>query len=151
MKKVVSILLAGLALFVTFSALIIVSTDAGARGRSSGSHSHASGARSHSSGVRSQALHSGARVGVYIGAPIITSSWWMYPDPYYAYGPYFPPVVQGQEQSVVYVEQQAPSDVAPSAPLAQQYWYYCEDSKTYYPYVQDCATPWQTVVPYALQ
>ena len=151
MKKSISTLLAGLAVCATLSALIIVSTDASARGRSSGSRSHASGARTHASGAHGHTIHRSAHVGVFIGAPIIASSWWNYPYPYYAYGPYFPPVVQGQEQSVVYVEQQAPVGMAPSVPQAQPYWYYCEDSKTYYPYVQDCATPWQTVIPYAPQ
>lgn len=39
----------------------------------------------------------------------------------------------------------------PSAPVAQApqpaYWYYCQDSNTYYPYVQQCAGGWQQVTP----
>jgi len=35
-----------------------------------------------------------------------------------------------------------------SAPQAQQqYWYFCNDSRTYYPYVQQCAGQWQRVTP----
>ena len=30
---------------------------------------------------------------------------------------------------------------------AEGYWYYCPDTKTYYPYVQSCASRWQEVVP----
>jgi len=153
MKKFISTLLAGLAVICSLGALTFVSTDAGARGHSSGSRSHSSGARSHSSGVRSHSFYRGAGVGVFVGAPIIASPWWYNPDPYYGYGPYFPPVVQGQEQPSVYFEQQAPMGVGSSAPQAQaqQYWYYCQDSSTYYPYVQNCATPWQLVVPHAPQ
>ena len=157
MKKFISTVLAGLAVIGTLGAL--ASTEAAARGQASASRSHASGARSHSlgarshsSGARSHSFHRSARVGVFIGAPIIASPWY-YPDPYFGHGPYYPPVVQAQEQPMVYVEQQAPEDVAPFPPQAQaqQYWYYCQDSKTYYPYVQNCATPWQSVIPYAPQ
>ena len=148
MKKFISSVLTGLALIGMLGMLTFASTEAGARG-------HSSGARSHASGTRSHTFHRSARVGVFVGAPIIASPPWYYPDPYYGYGPYYPPVVV-QEQATVYIEQQAPLAVAPapsSAPQAQpqQYWYYCEDSKTYYPYVQDCTTPWQRVVPHAPQ
>jgi hypothetical protein len=34
---------------------------------------------------------------------------------------------------------------APPASAAQ-YWYYCEESQTYYPYVTTCKTPWQAVL-----
>lgn len=30
---------------------------------------------------------------------------------------------------------------------ASSYWYYCPDSSTYYPYVQQCASAWQRVAP----
>ena len=32
-------------------------------------------------------------------------------------------------------------------PAAGNYWYYCRDSQTYYPYVQECASPWDRVAP----
>jgi hypothetical protein len=103
--------------------------------------------------------HFRGRVGVFIGAPIVASPW---AYPYYGYGypyygpAYYPPVV---EQPSVYVEQ-APSAVAPAAPppasapqaqAQQQYWYFCQDTKTYYPHVQTCASPWQRVMPHAPQ
>lgn len=81
-----------------------------------------------------------------------------YPYPYYGYAPaYYPPIV---EQPSVYVEQQAPYAGAPSAPppssapqaqARQQLWYFCQDTQTYYPHVQNCATPWQRVMPHAPQ
>jgi len=109
----------------------------------------------------------GVRLGVFVGAGIIASPW-LYPRPYYygpyGYGPYYgpygygpgyyPPVVV--EQPTVYTEQaQAaapmapPPDAVPQAQQPQQDWYFCQDTQTYYPHVQNCATPWQRVVPHA--
>jgi hypothetical protein len=140
MKKIVSTTLAALATVSALSALALVSTDAEA---------HRFGGR--------------ARVGVYIGGPVI-SPW----RPYYGYGygypygyPYYSAPVVVQEQPTVYVEQQqdpaiagqaapAPS-TAPQAQAQPQYWYYCQDSKTYYPHAQNCASPWQRVIPHAPQ
>ena len=83
-------------------------------------------------------------VGLYFGVPI---GGWGYPyyyPPYYpsypAYPAYYPPV-QAQPQN--YIEQ-APQ----AAPPAQNnFWYYCPDSKAYYPYVRDCPAGWQRVSP----
>jgi hypothetical protein len=73
----------------------------------------------------------GPRVGVVIGVPFPYYSPWYYPPPVY-YDP--PPVI-----------------VAPPAPaVAQpqsQYWYYCADSKMYYPYAKECPSGWQPVTP----
>lgn len=84
------------------------------------------------SGVRTHARHvapprhfvRGARVGVFIGAPLYAPFY--YPAPSYYYSP--PPV---------YIEQ------APTP----GYWYFCPESNTYYPYVQECAGGWQPVLP----
>jgi len=69
--------------------------------------------------------------------------WYFYPQPVYPYpDPYTPPVV---------VVQTAPAPVPqPPAPTVQpqqaaQVWYYCEASKTYYPYVSSCPAGWKTV------
>lgn len=133
-----SLLSTSLAALFAAGALMIASTDADANGRH----------------------HFRGRVGVFIGAPIVASPWWYGPRPYY-YGyapypyPYYGPVVR--EEPSVYIEQNdAPAPAAPApAPQAQapqqQYWYYCQDSKTYYPHVQTCASPWQRVIPHAPQ
>lgn len=106
--------------------------------------------------------HFRGRVGVYFGAPVVVSPWLYGPRPYYyGYGPYpypyYGPVIR--EEPTVYIEQN-PADAAPApaapAPQAQsqpqqQYWYYCQDTKTYYPHVQTCASPWQRVIPHAPQ
>jgi hypothetical protein len=145
MKTIISKSLVALAAVSALSTLALVSTDADAR---------------------TYHGHGRARVGVYIGGPVI-APWRPY---YYGYGygypygyPYYSAPVVVQEQPVVYVEQQpdpaiagqgAPTAPAPSsAPQAQQqqYWYYCQDSKTYYPHVQNCTSPWQRVIPHAPQ
>ena len=60
---------------------------------------------------------------------IVGGIWYFYPTPIYPYpDPYEPPIV-----------------VAPSAPPAPQYWYYCANPQGYYPYVPNCPGPWQRV------
>ena len=85
--------------------------------------------------------HSG--VDVVVGGPFWGPSWY-YPMPYYYpyyYPDYYAPVVVEPSSPPVYIErddseeQSAPSGV----------WYFCPDSKTYYPYVKECPGGWQTV------
>ena len=91
-----------------------------------------------------------ARVSVGIGFGF---GGWGYPGygwggyPYYGgygYGyPYYAAPVVVQQQPTVYVEQ-------PQVQQAQQpagYWYFCNDSRSYYPYVKECASAWQRVAP----
>jgi len=89
----------------------------------------------------------GARVGIHIGVPLFRTHY--YPAPYYVY----PRTIYVQPATTtVYVErsdtQSAPEPSAvPSAPAQESYWYYCPDSKAYYPHVGSCPSPWQRVVP----
>lgn len=87
-------------------------------------------------------------VGIYFGVPgPFYYSPYYYPR--YHYPPaYYPPAVVAPAPSYppVYIEQPAAAP-APSAQSSTAYWYYCRDSQTYYPYVQQCASPWQQVVP----
>lgn len=71
--------------------------------------------------------------GFYVGIP------WVFPPPYY----YYPPrvVVLPPAPPPVYIEQ------APAAAPAPSYWYYCEASRAYYPYVKDCPGGWMAVAP----
>lgn len=67
--------------------------------------------------------------------------WWWGPPGYPYYRDYYgePPVV---------IQQQSPEYVQPSPqPEQQYYWYYCPDSKNYYPYVKKCPGGWLKVVP----
>lgn len=93
-------------------------------------------------------------VGVYLGGPIISP--WFYPPPY-AYYPrpiyYHPaPVIIAPQSPPVYIEREATAPApAPAAGAAteesQSWWYYCGESKTYYPYVKTCPGGWQRVSP----
>jgi hypothetical protein len=71
--------------------------------------------------------------------------WGWGPGPWYYGSPsyYYPPgVVSGSPTT--YIERQ---DVAPKEPASTDWWYYCEESKSYYPYVKTCPTGWQKVSP----
>ena len=111
--------------------------------------------------------HSHARVGVFIGAPLLFAPWY-YPAPYY----YSPPVVVRErvvvrEPLVFYDEHgnpvpaqprvaqapaQAPAQTQAPAPAPSSSgtptWYFCADTQAYYPYVQTCASSWQRVMPH---
>ncbi len=84
--------------------------------------------------------HRGPHIGVYFGGPLFSPFY--YPSTYYRS---YPPTVYVQPAApTVYVER---SDVQAAAPPPESYWYYCPDSKTYYPHVSSCASPWQRVSP----
>ena len=93
-----------------------------------------------------------------MGLAFTSPFWYGYGSPYYApyYRPYYygypaygyPAAVGVPEYAAgpaTYVEQAqpAPSAAAPEA----GYWHYCNESQAYYPYVQQCAGPWQRVAP----
>ncbi len=82
---------------------------------------------------------------------IVGGMWYFYPRPMYPYpDPYTPPVVI-VEQSQPPVQIPAPPAppvqyAQPPAPQPQaQFWYYCESSKTYYPYAPSCKEEWKKV------
>ena len=93
--------------------------------------------------------HARVGIGIHFGYPLIGFPYY-YPPYHYApyyYPAYYPPPVVVQQQAPVYVEQDpqpAPS-VQPSTPAG--YWYYCADSRAYYPYVKQCPAGWQRVAP----
>ena len=97
--------------------------------------------------------HGGPRVGVYLGGPAFGPRF--YPSPWY-YGPYGYPhtTVVVPAAPITYVEsgvvQASPPMPPPPAPQVQpqgNWWYFCNDSKSFYPYVRECPTPWQLVAP----
>ena len=90
--------------------------------------------------------HGRVHFGFHFGGPF-----W-YPAPYY-YHPapvyYYPPPVVYQ-QAPTYIERPAnESSVPQSTPQSatDNSWYFCRDTQAYYPYVRECATPWQRVAP----
>src|ERR1700694_4991441 len=103
--------------------------DRGHSGGGGGRSGHFSG----SSGVRH--FNDGGQFHhrVFIGGAFIAPLY--FPPPYYYYPPPMYPPVQYMEPYP-----------APSAPQSS-YWFYCPDSGAYYPYVQQCPSGWQQVVP----
>ncbi len=107
--------------------------------------------------------HGGPRVSIYLGAPIYHRPHYVAPPVYYAppiyHAPrviyseplvYSPPVVHVPRvhSPPVYVERNDLSVAPPApAPEASGFWFFCADSNTYYPYVTQCATPWERVSP----
>lgn len=76
----------------------------------------------------------------YFPAPFYTSPGYAFPAPVYAY----PPAVIRYSPSPVYIERTiAPAESEPSQ--AQNDWYYCAGSQTYYPYTKECPGGWQRV------
>ena len=71
-------------------------------------------------------------------------AWWAVPGPFY-YRPYPYPYLYPSPYapSTVVIERTAPA-VQPLQPQ-QQFWYYCESAKSYYPYVPSCQEGWKMV------
>lgn len=92
----------------------------------------------HVSGAHSGGQHIGGRrvgIGVIVAAPA-----------FYPPLPYYPPDALAPSGPPVYIEQGTSTQDRPAG-----YWYYCADAKAYYPYVNECAVPWQPVAPLAPQ
>ena len=94
----------------------------------------------------------GAVIGGAVVAGALLSPWYYRPY-YYDYGPAYPayypapyPVVVESAPSTVYVEQASAPRVA-AAPDSGNWWYYCNESRAYYPYVRECPSQWQRVAP----
>lgn len=97
----------------------------------------------------------GGRLDVYVG-PVWGPRYYpshrhYYPPPYYFPPPvYYPPqvIVVPPPEPQVYIEQaELPAEPVTQAAPAQQYWYYCNSAKAYYPYVKECPGGWQKVLP----
>ncbi len=71
------------------------------------------------------------------------SPYWYGPPVIYSAPVYTSPPVVIQSQPPVYVERPTATAEAP----ATAYWYYCASTKSYYPYVSECAEAWQRVPP----
>jgi hypothetical protein len=83
--------------------------------------------------------HARVFFGFNFGVPLYPPAYY-YPPPVY-YAP--PPVVVVPASPPVYVEQAQPQ---PST-QPDNWWYYCPEAKAYYPYVNECPSPWQRVPP----
>ena len=81
------------------------------------------------------------------GAVVVAAPFW-YP-PYYPYPyAYVSPAYGGSAYAEVPTYSDAPANYDTSGYSERNdYWYYCPDSQTYYPYVATCASPWVPVLP----
>lgn len=103
--------------------------------------------------------HGGARVGLYVGGPVLGFPYYGYPGYGYGYGNgygpygYYAPattVIMTPAAPPVYIEQSSTANNAgaiASGPASDGYWYYCSNPDGYYPYVRQCSTGWQKVPP----
>ena len=102
----------------------------------------------------------GVGIGIGVGLGGVWGWPYMYPDyyGYYGYPGFFPYPGYGYTwgdapvttPSLPVFVAPPPDSTAPTPVLPAQaasYWYYCPDSKAYYPQVQQCAQPWLTVLP----
>ena len=80
--------------------------------------------------------HGGSRVAVRVIA--VAPAFWYLPAPIIA-----PRIIMAPTAPPVYIEQ-GNAQPAPS-PAAAEWWYYCADTKAYYPYVKECALEWERV------
>jgi hypothetical protein len=77
-------------------------------------------------------------VGVGVGVPF-----YGYGYGYVPYAPYYyPPAVVYAPPPVAYAPPPAPTTYVQQP---QQYWYYCDNPRGYYPSVPSCSTPWREV------
>ncbi len=96
--------------------------------------------------------HSHVNFGINLGIPLGP---WYYPPYYYPpyYSPYppvvtlpaYPNVIAAPPAAPVYVEKGGEA-AGPTAP-SSNYWYYCPDTQSYYPYVKECPSAWMAVLP----
>lgn len=90
-------------------------------------------------------VHTHVGIGFHFGAPYWGSYWgpWWGPPAYY----YPAPVYVAPPEPRVYVER-SQVEAAPQQQRASgDWWYYCEASRSYYPYVKTCPAGWQRVPP----
>lgn len=92
--------------------------------------------------------HGAFRFGVMIGP--VWNPWYQplpyhYPSPYYYYPPYPPVVIE--RSPPVYIEQSPPPSIPAPQSAQSGYWHYCNATKAYYPYVNECPGGWQKVLP----
>ena len=148
-----------LTLIIVALALSLMASGVASADRSSGGGGHQGGyyrGGGHQGGYYRGGDHQGGyyrgNVGVVIGGPFWGSPWYnqsyyypyqpYYYPPYQPYNyPYYAPTVEVPAEPPVYIERyQSKPSSTPSG-----VWYYCSDSKTYYPYVKECPGGWQTV------
>ncbi len=77
----------------------------------------------------------------FFGGPVFVGPWPRWGPYWYPWYPGSPPYARRvviQPEQWVYIERSTPTPT---------YWYYCPDARAYYPYIQQCPSPWLRVVP----
>ena len=129
-RAIGTLILVSLGIFINGSAM------AGYRGHAHG-HDHG-----HKKGLN-------VRIGVSIGMPVYALRY--FPAPFYTVPVYavpapvyiYPTAIR-HSSPPVYVERDS-TQIDPPPSKAQNDWYYCASSQTYYPYVKECSGGWQRV------
>ena len=85
--------------------------------------------------------------------PVSAYAWWHGPHVWVGgpfWYPYYAPPVVVQPSPPVVVQPSQPQTYVQSPAPAQgpSYWYYCESSKGYSPYVKECPGGWTRVAPH---
>ena len=85
----------------------------------------------------------GPTIGLSFGFPAYS----YYPYAPYPYYPPYPAYAPGYSYSQPYYPQQQAMNLAqaPAGPPPQQNWYYCDNPRGFYPYVQNCGAAWRSV------
>lgn len=94
--------------------------------------------------------HRGANVGIYVGPSVFWGAPFYrpyYPGPYYYPAPYYEPAPIIVRPPPVYIEQSTVITEQQQEAPSTNYWHYCSESKSYYPYVKECKGEWQKVLP----
>lgn len=86
---------------------------------------------------------------IYVPPPVVYAPPVVFSSGVHSSRVYAAPVIV-ERAPPVYVERNdiasAPPPVEPAA-SAGNFWFFCTDSNTYYPYVTQCASPWERVTP----
>jgi hypothetical protein len=145
MKRLVKLALTSVLILlgIVLSEAALAQRGGGGSGHGGGGFSHGGGGWGHGGGGH----FGGARFGFYFGVPLYGLGYYPYYYPPYSYPPaYYPPAAYMPSSPPIYVEEDG-AQPAPAQPSQQNWWYYCVDSKTYYPYVKECPGGWQRVAP----
>jgi hypothetical protein len=119
--------------------VVMIIVCAGEMAFSAGGHSGGG----HYRGGHYGGYYRGPDFGVVIGGPYWGASW-NYPYYYPYYNPYYypyAPEVTVPSRPQEYIEQSQRK----SSPRSSGVWYFCPESKSYYPYVRECPGGWQKV------
>jgi hypothetical protein len=98
----------------------------------------------------------GGRFSFFVGVPLLGLGLYPYYAPYYSNPSYgypapdygYPPVAAAPNSPQAYVEQgNTPPPQQTPVQAQGNWWYYCGESKAYYPYVRECPAGWEHVSP----